>query len=88
MLLKTICAERPDIKSQFTSVLYQLLLDPSDRVCFEAILCVLGKFDNTERCFSYLNDFSSCCLQVAFFSFQTYITHAPDTFTLMDVVSV
>ncbi|KAJ8642448.1 hypothetical protein MRB53_019142 [Persea americana] len=41
--------ERPDIKSQFTSVLYQLLLDPSDRVCFEAILCVLGKFDNTER---------------------------------------
>ncbi|XP_077225720.1 SH3 domain-containing protein isoform X3 [Tasmannia lanceolata] len=41
--------ERPDIKSQFTSVLYQLLLDPSERVCFEAILCVLGKFDNTER---------------------------------------
>ncbi|KAM0948360.1 putative SH3 domain-containing protein [Dioscorea sansibarensis] len=41
--------ERPDIKSQFASILYQLLLDPSDRVCFEAILCVLGKFDNTER---------------------------------------
>ncbi|OVA12087.1 Src homology-3 domain [Macleaya cordata] len=41
--------ERPDIKSQFTSVLYQLLLDPSERVCFEAILCVLGKFDNTEN---------------------------------------
>ncbi|KAI0502106.1 hypothetical protein KFK09_017052 [Dendrobium nobile] len=41
--------ERPDIKSQFNSILYQLLLDPSDRVCFEAILCVLGKFDNTER---------------------------------------
>ncbi|PKA51999.1 DEAD-box ATP-dependent RNA helicase ISE2, chloroplastic [Apostasia shenzhenica] len=41
--------ERPDIKSQFSSILYQLLLDPSDRVCFEAILCVLGKFDNTER---------------------------------------
>ncbi|KAF9624053.1 hypothetical protein IFM89_007751 [Coptis chinensis] len=41
--------ERPDIKSQFSSVLYQLLLDPSERVCFEAILCVLGKFDNTER---------------------------------------
>ncbi|MQL81584.1 hypothetical protein Taro_014042 [Colocasia esculenta] len=41
--------ERPDIKAQFTSLLYQLLLDPSDRVCFEAILCVLGKFDNTER---------------------------------------
>ncbi|KAF6137352.1 hypothetical protein GIB67_036389 [Kingdonia uniflora] len=41
--------ERPDIKSQFNSVLYQLLLDPSERVCFEAILCVLGKFDNTER---------------------------------------
>ncbi|XP_059636713.1 uncharacterized protein LOC132278832 [Cornus florida] len=41
--------ERPDIKSQFNSVLYQLLLDPSERVCFEAILCVLGKFDNAER---------------------------------------
>lgn len=41
--------ERPDIKSQFNSVLYQLLLDPSERVCFEAILCVLGKIDNTER---------------------------------------
>ncbi|XP_068664377.1 uncharacterized protein [Aristolochia californica] len=41
--------ERPDIKAQFNSVLYQLLLDPSERVCFEAILCVLGKFDNTER---------------------------------------
>lgn len=41
--------ERPDIKSQFNSILYQLLLDPSDRVCFEAILCVLGKFDSTER---------------------------------------
>ncbi|KAK1271939.1 hypothetical protein QJS04_geneDACA007602 [Acorus gramineus] len=41
--------ERPDIKAQFNAVLYQLLLDPSDRVCFEAIFCVLGKFDNTER---------------------------------------
>ncbi|PON88480.1 ATPase, V1 complex, subunit H [Trema orientale] len=41
--------ERPDIKSQFNSVLYQLLLDPSERVCFEAILCVLGKHDNAER---------------------------------------
>ncbi|XP_047970034.1 uncharacterized protein LOC125213496 isoform X1 [Salvia hispanica] len=41
--------ERPDIKSQFNSVLYQLLLDPSERVCFEAILCILGKFDNSER---------------------------------------
>ncbi|XP_059072637.1 uncharacterized protein LOC131065259 [Cryptomeria japonica] len=41
--------ERPDIKSQFTTVLYQLLLDPSERVCFEAIMCILGKFDNTER---------------------------------------
>ncbi|ONK62002.1 uncharacterized protein A4U43_C08F35790 [Asparagus officinalis] len=41
--------ERPDIKSQFTSILYQLLLDPSDRVCFEAIMCVLGKSDTTER---------------------------------------
>ncbi|XP_028805140.1 TSET complex member tstB [Neltuma alba] len=41
--------ERPDIRSQFNSLLYQLLLDPSERVCFEAILCVLGKYDNTER---------------------------------------
>ncbi|KAK0592803.1 hypothetical protein LWI29_025709 [Acer saccharum] len=41
--------ERPDIKSQFNSVLYQLLLDPSERVCFEAILCVLGKSENAER---------------------------------------
>nr|XP_010928926.1 uncharacterized protein LOC105050551 isoform X2 [Elaeis guineensis] len=41
--------ERPDITSQYSSLLYQLLLDPSDRVCFEAILCVLGKFDSTER---------------------------------------
>ncbi|XP_008798968.1 uncharacterized protein LOC103713729 isoform X1 [Phoenix dactylifera] len=41
--------ERPDITSQYSSLLYQLLLDPSDRVCFEAILCVLGKFNNTER---------------------------------------
>lgn len=45
----TIYAERPDIKSQYSSLLYQLLLDPSDRVCFEAINCVLGKVDNTER---------------------------------------
>lgn len=44
-----VSAERPDIKSQFNSVLYQLLLDPSERVCFEAILCVLGKFDSSER---------------------------------------
>ncbi|KAI3513565.1 hypothetical protein L1887_20901 [Cichorium endivia] len=41
--------ERPDIKNQFTSLLYQLLLDPSDRVCFEAILCVLGKSDSADR---------------------------------------
>ncbi|KAK7251462.1 hypothetical protein RIF29_34686 [Crotalaria pallida] len=41
--------ERPDIRSQFNSLLYQLLLDPSERVCFEAILCVIGKYDNTER---------------------------------------
>ncbi|KAL7191013.1 hypothetical protein ACSBR2_023147 [Camellia fascicularis] len=41
--------ERPDIKSQFNGILYQLLLDPTERVCFEAILCVLGKFDNAER---------------------------------------
>ncbi|KAG2553096.1 uncharacterized protein LOC120652906 [Panicum virgatum] len=40
--------QRPDIKSQYSSLLYQLLLDPSDRVCFEAINCVLGKVDNTE----------------------------------------
>lgn len=42
-------AERPDTKSQFNSILYQLLLDPSERVCFEAILCVLGKADSAER---------------------------------------
>ncbi|GAB4854056.1 hypothetical protein Ancab_022637 [Ancistrocladus abbreviatus] len=41
--------ERPDIKSQFNSLLYQLLLDPSERVCFEAILCILGRGDNNER---------------------------------------
>ncbi|KAK2989345.1 hypothetical protein RJ640_014225 [Escallonia rubra] len=41
--------ERPDIKSRFNSLLYQLLLDPSERVCFEAIFCVLGKSDNAER---------------------------------------
>lgn len=41
--------ERPDIKAQFNALLYQLLLDPSERVCFEAILCVLGKSDNAER---------------------------------------
>lgn len=41
--------ERPDIRSQFNTVLYQLLLDPSERVCFEAILCVLGKYDSAER---------------------------------------
>ncbi|KAH9805492.1 SH3 domain-containing protein [Citrus sinensis] len=41
--------ERPDITFQFTSTLYQLLLDPSERVCFEAILCVLGRTDTTER---------------------------------------
>lgn len=41
--------ERPDITSQFISILYQLLLDPSERVCFEAILCVLGRTDTTER---------------------------------------
>ncbi|PQQ12555.1 uncharacterized protein Pyn_00859 [Prunus yedoensis var. nudiflora] len=41
--------ERADIRSQFNSVLYQLLLDPSERVCFEAILCILGKHDTAER---------------------------------------
>jgi hypothetical protein len=44
-----ILAERPEVKSQFTTILYQLLLDPSERVCFEAISCVLGKFDASER---------------------------------------
>lgn len=42
-------SERPDVRSQFNSLLYQLLLDPSERVCFEAIFCVLGKADNSER---------------------------------------
>lgn len=41
--------ERPDLKSQYQTILYQLLLDPSERVCFEAIMCILGKFDNNER---------------------------------------
>ncbi|KAJ0917986.1 putative SH3 domain-containing protein [Helianthus annuus] len=41
--------ERPDIKSQFNALLYQLLIDPSDTVCFEAITCALGKYDNTDR---------------------------------------
>ncbi|KAK4755582.1 hypothetical protein SAY87_009339 [Trapa incisa] len=41
--------ERPDIKSEFNAILYQLLLDPSERVCFEAVLCILGKHDNTDR---------------------------------------
>ncbi|CAK9198631.1 unnamed protein product [Sphagnum troendelagicum] len=40
--------ERPEVKSQFTTILYQLLLDPSERVCFEAITCILGKFDTSE----------------------------------------
>jgi hypothetical protein len=40
--------ERPEVKGQFTTILYQLLLDPSERVCFEAISCVLGKFDASE----------------------------------------
>lgn len=47
-------AERPGIRSQFNSVLYQLLLDPSERVCFEAILCILGKHDSAERCACYV----------------------------------
>jgi hypothetical protein len=50
--------ERPDIRSQFNSILYQLLLDPSERVCYEAILCILGKHDNTERHEFYDFDFS------------------------------
>ncbi|KAH7351861.1 hypothetical protein KP509_19G017700 [Ceratopteris richardii] len=41
--------ERPDIRSQYQTILYQLLLDPSERVCFEAIMCILGKFDSNER---------------------------------------
>lgn len=45
-----VLAERPEVKTQFTTILYQLLLDPSERVCFEAITCILGKFDATERC--------------------------------------
>lgn len=44
-----VLEERPDLKSQYQTILYQLLLDPSERVCFEAITCILGKFDNNER---------------------------------------
>ncbi|CAA0842172.1 SH3 domain-containing protein [Striga hermonthica] len=40
--------ERPDIKSQFDPLICQLLLDPSGRVCLEAILCVVGIFENLE----------------------------------------
>lgn len=54
-----LCTDRPDIRSQFSSVLYQLLLDPNERVCFEAILCVLGKFDNAER---YISLFLMFCI--------------------------
>lgn len=53
VLIYIIFSERPDIKSQYSSLLYQLLLDPSDRVCFEAIQCVLGKVDNSERYLGY-----------------------------------
>lgn len=45
-----ILAERPEVRTQFTTILYQLLLDPSERVCFEAVSCILGKFDASERC--------------------------------------
>ncbi|CAN6868821.1 unnamed protein product [Brassica oleracea] len=55
--------ERPDIRSHFNSILYQLLLDPSERVCYEAILCILGKYDNTER-------------QSSFCSFSRPVLHA------------
>ncbi|KAI3772171.1 hypothetical protein L6452_03352 [Arctium lappa] len=41
--------ERMDIKSQFNALLYQLLIDPSDTVCFEAITCALGKSDDADR---------------------------------------
>ena len=54
--LLCVSTERPDIRSQFNSVLYQLLLDPSERVCFEAILCVLGKSDNAERYVIYASN--------------------------------
>ncbi|KAG6554798.1 hypothetical protein Mapa_003818 [Marchantia paleacea] len=40
--------EKPDLKSHFRTILYQLLLDPSERVCFEAINCILGKVDGSE----------------------------------------
>ncbi|KAL3696977.1 hypothetical protein R1sor_011053 [Riccia sorocarpa] len=40
--------EKPDLKSHFRTILYQLLLDPSERVCFEAIDCILGKVDGSE----------------------------------------
>ncbi|KAB2620433.1 hypothetical protein D8674_039376 [Pyrus ussuriensis x Pyrus communis] len=64
--------ERPDIKSQFNSVLYQLLLDPSERVCFEAILCILGKHDSGERFFeAYFH-----MLESSFRSFSRPVLHA------------
>ncbi|KVI11863.1 Armadillo-type fold [Cynara cardunculus var. scolymus] len=49
MLIIEWCNERMDIKSQFNVLLYQLLIDPSDTVCFAAITCALGKSDNADR---------------------------------------
>ncbi|CAM6094529.1 unnamed protein product [Calypogeia fissa] len=40
--------EKPDLKAHFRTILYQLLLDPSERVCFEAITCILGKVEGNE----------------------------------------
>nr|KAJ0193177.1 hypothetical protein LSAT_V11C800417170 [Lactuca sativa] len=44
--------ERADIKSQFNDLLYQLIIDRSATVCFEAIACALGKSDNADSCAS------------------------------------
>ncbi|KAL4571181.1 hypothetical protein LXL04_017933 [Taraxacum kok-saghyz] len=41
--------ERPEVKSQFNDLLYQLIIDNSATVCFEAISCALGKSDNADR---------------------------------------
>ncbi|CAB4286662.1 unnamed protein product, partial [Prunus armeniaca] len=63
--MQSLERERADIRSQFNSVLYQLLLDPSERVCFEAILCILGKHDSAERLESSLRSFSRPVLHAA-----------------------
>ncbi|KAL7590700.1 hypothetical protein Lser_V15G38237 [Lactuca serriola] len=48
-VLARVALARADIKSQFNDLLYQLIIDRSATVCFEAIACALGKSDNADR---------------------------------------